>query len=206
MNLKSLKDIPTSFALAKKAMIACLAISCITIIVSFAWSFYIVKNFTEIAYIITEHGQVTLARNLNTSDLKMYRKPEVRNHIIMFHDLFWTIDQFNMNSRTEQSLHLIGNSGKQLYLTLKARGHYNAIKNQNLKQRVTMDSIRINMNSKPFRGAFFGKLHVRRTDQNKSRTENLRAKFIIQEVTRTNMNPHGLLIEKYDLTTSPIKN
>ncbi|QCX00658.1 hypothetical protein FGM00_11275 [Aggregatimonas sangjinii] len=202
MNLNSLKDIPTSFALAKKAIIMCFITTTLLVLGSLSWAFYVTKNFAETAYILTDHGQMALAKGLTSSEVDDYRLPEIKSHIYTFHRLFWNIDQFLVDRNMNIAMNLTGESGKQLYLTLKAKGHYTKIKTQNLIQNLQIDSVSVDANSKPYKAAVYGKLKVSRTDQQGRRTDRFTAYFDLHNVARTDLNPHGLLIENYDVSTS----
>lgn len=204
MDLKSLKDIPTSFSLAKRALIVCLIVSIMNTIAITAWAFYITNTFGETAYIITDSGQMALAKGLGDTEFADYREPEIKNHIKNFHQRFWNLDQFSIQNNMTSALHLIGNSGKQLYLSMKANGHFSKIRNQNLVQTLALDSIVLDTRVNPYRCGYYGKLKIRRTDQVKEKVEILSAVFDVHNVTRTDLNPHGLLIENYDVNTRPL--
>lgn len=204
MNLNSLKDIPTSFSLAKKAIVMCIAVSTVVCLGSLSWAFYVTTNFAETAYILTDNGQMALAKGISTADVEAFREPEIKNHINMFHHLFWDFDQYSLEHNMDRALHLIGNSGKELYLTLKAKGHFSKIKTQNLVQTLTIDSLKLNTTMSPAKAAVYGKLKIKRTDQYKEKTDQFTAFFDLHTVLRTDENPHGLLIENYDVQTTPI--
>ncbi|WP_340200096.1 hypothetical protein [Ascidiimonas sp. W6] len=204
MELKSLKDIPTSFALAKRAMIMSMVVAFTVVVGCLVFTYMSNESSRENAYILTDTGQLALAKGISRQELSTYREPEVKNHIESFHRLFWNIDQFSMQNDIERSLYLIGNSGKELYLSLKAKGHYTKIKTQNLVQAVFIDSVKINMDIVPYKAAVYGKLNIRRTDQRNEKTDNFTAFFDLLNVTRTDENPHGLLIENYDVSTQAV--
>ncbi len=205
MNLKSLKDIPTSFALAKKAMAISLITSLIITIGSLSWAFYVTRHFAETAYILTENGQMALAKGISSTDVDLYRSPEIKSHIYTFHRLFWNIDQFVQERNMNRALTMTGHSGKQLYLTLKAKGHFSKIKNQNLVQHLQIDSVQVDDRQKPYKAAVYGQLKISRTDQRNERIDKFTAFFDLHNVARTDDNPHGLLIENYDASTVEIE-
>ena len=205
MDLKSLKDIPTSFSLAKNALIGCVIICSICVIGAFSWTFYISNTFAETAFIISDSGQMALAKRIGAKQFADYREPELKNHIKNFHQRFWNLDQFSIQKNMTSALHLIGNSGKQLYLSMKANGHYSKIRNQNLVQTLKLDSITLDTRQIPYKCAYYGKLKIRRTDQVREKVDYFKAFFDVHNVTRTDLNPHGLLIEKYDVDTAPFR-
>lgn len=204
MDLKSIKDIPTSFSLAKRALVVCLVVSILNTIAIASWAFYITNTFGETAYIITESGQTALAKGISSSEFAHYREPEIKNHIKTFHQRFWNLDQFSIQKNMTSALHLIGNTGKQLYLSMKANGHFSKIRNQNLVQTLIADSVLFDTRVTPYKCAYYGKLKIKRTDQVKEKVELFSAFFDLHNVTRTDLNPHGLLIENYDVSTRPV--
>lgn len=205
MDLKSLRDIPTSFALAKRALVVCFSCTIILVVGSLSWAFYVTNHFAETAYILTESGQMALAKGISSAEVDLYRRPEIKSHIYHFHRLFWDVDQFVVERNMDQALNMTGQAGKQMYLTLKAKGHYNIIKAQNLIQNLRIDSVHISDNTIPYKGTVFGVLTVRRTDQkNNKREDSFKADFDLHNVARTDDNPHGLLIENYHVETKEI--
>ncbi len=205
MDLKALKDIPSSFSLAKRSLMICLIISLLVTGGSLYWSFMISKTFTETTFVLTEDGRAAFARRVTSSEVDSYRKPEIINHAKTFHKLFWEFDQFSYERKIGESLYLIGATGKQLYLSLKAQGHYSTIESQNLVQKLEIDSIKIDDKSVPYQGVLYGKLKVNRVYQKSESVDKMTATFDLHNVSRTEKNPHGLLIENYNVKTQVIK-
>ena len=204
MDLQSLKNIPASFALAKKALFYGLIVSLLMSTGSLVWAFVITKAIRNTAYILTEDGQAALIKGVSVNEIDVYRKPEILNHIRMFHKSFWEIDQFNFERRINKALYLSGRSGKQLYKTLQANGHLAKLVTENLTQKIEIDSIKVNDQVIPYEARLYGKLKVSRTDQKVESVNEFRAKFVLHNVARTNQNPHGLLIENYLLQSKPV--
>lgn len=199
MDLKSLKDIPASFALAKRALLFCLIIASVISIGSMVWAYFTTKNIKNTAFMISEDGQAALLHSVTSNTIDAYRKPEIINHIKMFHAYFWEVDQFDYERRIDNALQLAGESGRRLYQTLEASGHFANLKTENLVQKLEVDSINVNDKVSPYQAEFYGKLRVLRTDQRVESVNKLRASFVLYNVARTDRNPHGLLIENYYL-------
>lgn len=199
MDLKSLKDIPASFALAKRALLFCLLIAVIVSIGSLLWAYVTINTMKNTAFVITQQGQAALIHSASMSTIDAYRKPEIVNHIKMFHKYFWEIDQFNYERRIDNALYLAGESGKRLYQRLEASGHFANLKTENLIQKLEIDSIKVNDKVIPYQGEFYGKLRILRTDQKVESVNKLRATFVLYNVARIDRNPHGLLIENYSM-------
>lgn len=197
MDLKKLREIPSTYSLVKKALFLSFFITVIAIVSSGIWAVYVSKVFTKKIYVLTEKGQAAIANSMNTEDYENYRLPEIKNHIKVFHRLFFGYDQFSYDKNINEALYLIGNSGKQLYLSLKANGHFARIQSQNLVQKLDIDSIKVNDKEYPYHASVYGKLSVSRVDQNVSTKNLFYASFDLYNVARTENNPHGLLIENY---------
>ncbi|GAA0716315.1 conjugative transposon protein TraK [Aquimarina litoralis] len=204
MDLKSLKNIPASFALAKRALLYCLIISTLISIGSLVWAFVTTNNIKNTAFVLTKDGQAAMMQGISLNEVDEFRKPEIINHIKMFHESFWEIDQFNYKRRIDRALYLSGRSGKQLFKTLQANGHLAKLVTENLTQKIDIDSIKVNDKVTPYKAKFYGKLRVSRTDQKVESVNEFRANFVLHNVARTNENPHGLLIENYLLKSKPI--
>lgn len=204
MDLQSLKNIPASFALAKRALFYCLIVSMGISISSLIWAFITTNNLKNTAFVLTKEGQAAMMQGIALNEVDVYRKPEILNHIKMFHKAFWEIDQFNYERRINKALYLSGRSGKQLFKTLQANGHLAKIVTENLTQKIDIDSIKVNDKLTPYQAQLFGKLRVSRTDQKTESINEFRAKFVLHNVARTNKNPHGLLIENYLLQSKPV--
>ncbi|WP_405208503.1 hypothetical protein [Aquimarina sp. LLG6339-5] len=204
MDLKSLKNIPASFALAKRSLLYCLIICMLISTGSLVWAFVTTNNIKNTAFVLTKDGQAAMMQGISLNEVDVYRKPEIINHIKMFHKSFWEIDQFNYKRRIDRALYLSGRSGKQLFKTLQANGHLAKLVTENLTQKMDIDSIKINDKVTPYKATFYGKLRVSRTDQKIETVNEFKANFVLHNVARTNKNPHGLLIENYLLKSKPI--
>jgi len=199
MEFESLKNIPQNFKILKLALFITLAVSLVTTVGALFWSYSVIKEYRSTAYVLTEDGRAVLARGYGKTDMSRLRKPEIINHIKVFHKLFFEIDQFNHEERTDQALYLIGNSGKDMYKTFTAKRYYSNLSSNNLSNKLIVDSIVVEERSTPYLGAFYGKIIVKRTDQELENVQNIFATFEIHNVNRTLENPHGLLIENYNI-------
>ncbi|SHJ40968.1 hypothetical protein [Aquimarina spongiae] len=204
MDLQTLKNIPASFALAKRSLLYCLLVSIIISVSSLVWAFVTTNTIKNTAFVLTKDGQAAMMKGISLTEVDEFRNPEIKNHIKMFHEGFWEIDQFNYERRINKALYLSGRSGKQLYQTLQANGHLAKIVSQNLTQSIEIDSIKINDKITPYQAKLYGKLRVSRTDQKAETVNDFKAQFVLHNVSRTDQNPHGLLIENYLLQSKPV--
>jgi type IV secretory pathway TrbF-like protein len=204
MDLQSLKNIPTSFAIAKRALFFCGIITLTVSLGSLLWAYFATLNIKNTAYVLTKDGQAALINIIPENEIDTYRLPEIKHHIKMFHLDFWEIDQFSYERKIDKALYLSGDSGKKLYKTLLANGHFAKISTENLAQKIEIDSISVNDKIYPYQASIYAKLKVLRTDQKTESINSFYAHFVLYNVSRTNENPHGLLIENYQLELTPI--
>jgi conjugative transposon TraK protein len=198
MDLRKIKNIPSSFELAKRSLLVVGIFCAITVASAFGWAYYTTSKLQSRIFVLSKDGGAIMAKGLDTSDLLDYRRPEIKSHVRTFHNLFWTYDQYNYNQRLDKSFQLIGNSGKQLYLRLKAEGHYTKLVNQNLEQKLTIDSVLVDDKSYPYRSVVYGSLLLTRGDQDTRANNRFVSSCVLYNVGRTEKNPHGLLIKNYN--------
>jgi len=196
MELKSLKEIPATFSVVKMSLFICLAVSLLVSMGSLFWSYKLSSENLNTTYVITGDGKAIMLSKAN-SEVDQNRLPEIINHVKEFHKLYFEIDQYNYEQRISKALHLIGNSGRDMYLTMKGKGFYSNIIANNLKHELEIDSVLINHKTTPYKGQFYGKVIVKRTDQKMQNTKEVFSYFELHNVARTKENPHGLVIENY---------
>jgi len=197
MELDSLKNIPKTFNFIKTALFASFVLCILLSAGSMFMSYQISNKYINTTYLLTNDGKAVLINSINKYEVDQHRKPEIINHIKKFHKLFFEIDQFNYEQRIDKSLNLIGNSGKEIYLTRKHGGKYAELVSNNHEHYVQIDSIKVDDSNHPYTGQFYGKVIIRRTDGELKRVNKLSASFILKNVARSENNPHGLLIENY---------
>ena len=132
---------------------------------------------------------------------------EARDHVKTFHHLFFTLhpDEKVIQSNLSKSLYLADATAKEQYDNLQERGYYANIIAGNISQELVSDSIEINTNVYPFYFRFQGKQRIIRPTTIVVRS--LVTEGYLRNVSRSDNNPHGFLIEKWrtlenkDLTT-----
>ena len=122
---------------------------------------------------------------------------EARDHIKMFHHYFFTLDPDDkvIQSHLSQALYLADGSAKQQYDNLKENSYYNNIISGNISQAIETDSIYVDINQYPFYFRFYGKEKITRPAS--IITRSLVTEGYLRNVSRSDNNPHGFLIEKW---------
>jgi conjugative transposon TraK protein len=123
---------------------------------------------------------------------------EARDHVKMFHLFFFTLDPDEkvIEANITKALYLADVSAKRQYDNLKESRYYSNVISANISQEITADSIRIDINQYPFYFRYYGKQKLIRTSSIVTRS--LVSEGFLRSVSRSDHNPHGFLIEKWN--------
>ncbi len=123
---------------------------------------------------------------------------EARDHVKTFHKFFFTLDPDDKVIKTNitKALYLADESAKRIYDDLKENGFYSGIISGNISQTIHIDSISIDVKDYPYRFKCFAKQSIIRTTSILKR--NLITEGSLRNVSRSDNNPHGFLIEKFN--------
>ena len=127
---------------------------------------------------------------------------EARDHVRTFHWLFFTLDPDEkvVNDNLGQALYLADGSAKRVYETLKESGYYAGVISANISERITVDSIRLDMTGYPFYFRLYGSETITRTTS--IVTRELVTEGYLRQVSRSDNNPHGFLIERWTILSN----
>ena len=122
---------------------------------------------------------------------------EATDHVKMFHHFFFTLDPDDkvIQANIAKALYLADASAKQQYDNLRENGYYSNLISGNISQEMQMDSITINTNVYPFYFRYQGKQRIIRPMT--IVTRNLVTEGFLRNVSRSDNNSHGFLIEKW---------
>jgi len=168
---------------------ACVAICTFTIYKSYE----IVTNTQERIYILS-NGKALEAWS---ADRKDNIPVEIRDHVKMFHHYFFTLDPDDkvIEANVTKALYLADASAKRQYDDLKESRYYSNIISGNISQEIQVDSVQIDVSGYPFYFKCFAKQRLIRTTSVVTRS--LISEGIVRNVSRSDNNPHGFLIERW---------
>ncbi|MBN8836131.1 MAG: conjugative transposon protein TraK [Sphingobacteriia bacterium] len=180
-------------------LLACLTVAGITIVKS-----YQLSSQSQQKVFILANGK---ALEAYAADRKDNIPVEARDHVKMFHHYFFTLDPDDkvIQSNITQALYLADASAKQQYDNLKENGYYTNLIAGNISQEIEVDSITINTDVYPFYFRYKGREKIIRPTTIVTRL--LITEGYLRNVSRSDNNAHGFLIEKWrtlentDLTT-----
>ena len=123
---------------------------------------------------------------------------EAKDHVRMFHHHFFTLDPDDrvIQSNITKALYLADASAKRQYDNLKENRYYSNVISGNISQEIAFDSIRISIDQYPFYFKCYAKQKLIRTTSIVTRL--LVTEGYLRNVSRSDNNPHGFLIEKWN--------
>jgi len=132
------------------------------------------------------------------SDRKDNMPVEARDHITAFHRDFFTLDPDErvIQANITKALYLADGSAKRLYDNLKESGYYANIISGNISQEITVDSIALDTRTYPFYFRCFATQKIIRATS--IVTRDLITEGWLRNTSRSDNNPHGFLIERWN--------
>lgn len=190
-----MKNIDTAFRQLRIFSIAvitmCSLLSAYTVYKSFA----AVRNADSRIYVLAG-GQVMKA---NLSSRTENLAVEIRDHVKNFHRLFFTLDpdEKAIKRNISQAFYLADGSAKQLYDDLQENGFYTGVISGNISQRISIDSVEVDVSSQPYTFKCSATQKIIRSTNTLERK--LLTSGTIREVSRSDNNPHGFLIQQWKI-------
>jgi conjugative transposon TraK protein len=143
---------------------------------------------------ILANGKVLEAYSSNRKD---NIPVEIRDHVRMFHHYFFTLDPDEkvIQSNITKALYLADASAKKQYDNLKENSYYSNIMAGNISQEIDVDSVYVDIDRYPFYFRCYGTQKIIRPTTIVNRS--LITEGFMRNVSRSDNNPHGFLIEKW---------
>lgn len=127
---------------------------------------------------------------------------EARDHIRMFHHYFFTLDPDEkvIETNISKALYLADESARNQYNGLKEKSYYNNLISGNISQQVRVDSVQLDMKQYPY---YFKCFAIQQFVRSTSTINKLLiTQGYLRNVSRSDNNPHGFLIEKWETLTN----
>lgn len=191
---QQLKNIDTAFKYIRLFSIAliagCISLSCYAIYKCFA----IVRETQARIYILA-NGKAIEAFSAERKD---NIPVEARDHVRMFHYYFFTLhpDDKVIQANITKALYLADATAKKQYDNLRENSYYANIISGNVSQEIKIDSIRIDTDQYPF---YFKCNAIQKIIRATTIvTRSLVTEGYLRNVQRSDNNPHGFLIERWN--------
>lgn len=191
---KKMKNIDTAFrhvrGFTMLVIVGCVLTCCFALNKSFS----LVSQMQSKVYILA-NGK---ALEAYASERKDNIPVEARDHVKTFHVLFFTLDPDEkvIQSNVTKALYLADGTAKRAYDDLKENGYFSGLISGNVNQTITVDSVAVDINDYPYRFRCYATQQIIRPTS--ITTRNLLTEGALRNVSRSDNNPHGFLIERWN--------
>ncbi len=190
---KKMKNIDTAFRHIRSftlvIIIGCVLICCFALYKSFS----LVSQMQSKIYILA-NGK---ALEAYASERKDNIPIEAKDHVKTFHKLFFTLDPDDkaLTANITKALYLADGSAKRAYDDLKENGYYAGLISGNVNQTIVVDSVAVDINEYPYKFRCYATQSIVRPTS--ITTRSLVTDGALRNVSRSDNNPHGFLIERW---------
>lgn len=196
-SIKYLDNIRTSFSRMKTVTVTVAVCCAVVSLGSVFMSYRFAEAQKEQPIYVLDNGSVLQALRSNNM---AQRDEECKEHLTRFHELFFNVspNTETTNKNTAAALALADKSAYDYFSDLKEKQFYMRLVQNNASQQIIVDSIRLNMDSKPYRAAvFLSRYYNRPSGITKYR---MVTTCDLAESQRSSTNPHGLTIQRFAVT------
>lgn len=190
------RNIDTAFKHIKTFSIFLILANVLTICFCIYKSYDIVNEAQNRVYILY-NGKVL---ETFASDRKSNLPVELRDHIQTFHQYFFNLSPEDkaIQATVSKALYLADESAKKQYDNLRESGYYNNLISANISQDIEVDSTRLDIDQYPYTFTCYATQKLVRASS--TVTRKLITQGRIRDIkTQTNNNPHGFLIQQWEI-------
>jgi conjugative transposon TraK protein len=193
MIFKKMQNIDTAFKHVRTFTMLVMLV-CMAIVIYSIYSSQVIATKAQQQIYILANGKVLEAF---AAERKDNIPVEARDHVATFHYWFFTLDPDDkvITTNISKALYLADRSAKEQYDNLKENNYFSNLITGNISQEVTVDSVQIDINRYPFYFKCFAAQRIIRPSTIVTRS--LITEGHLRNVSRSDNNPHGFLIEKW---------
>ena len=162
----------------------------------FTSSMRLVERSRQKIYVLDNGKSLLLALR---EDISENRTAEAKDHVKRFHELFFTMepDKQYIENNAREALYLADASAMKQYQSYKENNVYNQVIASDISMTLMTDSIKVDFSTYPYRFSFYGKQKIVRKSNITIR--NLETSGQLRNISRTDNNPHGFLMEDWSI-------
>lgn len=194
INFRTLSNIEKTFRFSKTMALVAVICSFLFSGTVVVLSYIKIERERQKIYVLDQDKSLILALQ---QDLKQNRPVEARDHVRMFHELFFTLapDNAAIRSNVQRAFELADKTAYNYYKDLLEAGYYNRIVRSNIFQRIEIDSIVCNFDQYPYEAIAYCQQVINR--ESNSARRSLVTTCQLVNVMRSDNNPHGFLLQNF---------
>lgn len=197
--ITNMNNIETGFKKLKLFLILFFASSTVVTVYAIYSSYAYAQKQNEKIYVLDQGKSLVLALQ---SDRVANKAIEAKDHINRFHELFFTLSpsanaiKYNIG----KALQLANKNVYTYYKDLQESGYLNRIISSSISQNIEIDSISLDMNVYPYKAVTYARQYILR--ESVITEKNLVTRCDLVDISRSDDNPHGLMIEKFEVVNN----
>ena len=191
--LQSLSNMDKVFRQSRILTIVCVIGMVVVSLTSVSYVYSAQRQQSQIVYALIGDNAVSLS----AVDVLENRPVEANNHVELFHRRLFGLDPDRevIDRNLNAALSMADNSVQALVDAYEEDGYYRGLISSNMSQSITADSIYVDMATEPYYFRYTGELTITRPSS--IATRSLISEGYFRNVQRSQLNPHGFLIEGY---------
>lgn len=191
---RQLRNIETAFRHLRTFSLLFLVACAVVSIYAIFTAYRMVSEERERIYILSNGKALEAFSEGRTENLPV----ELRNHIGNFHRHFFSLDPDEkvIQANMAKAFNLADISAKRAHDNLREQGFYANIISANISTRIEIDSISLQTDRTPYRFTCHATQTIIRSTSTVRR--HLITKGEIRNVSRSDNNPHGFLIQRWE--------
>ena len=192
-------NIESGFRKTKILAVSAIAAACLLAGFTVYRSLAFAQSARDNIYVVDSGGAATAARAAPSGAEKDL---EVQDHLVRFHELMFNLSPSSeaIRRNIDRALVMSDRSAYDYWMDMSERGFYQRLVSANISQQIVVDSVRTDLSVYPYEAETFGKLYLLR-ESNITAYEFESACRLV-DVERSQSNPHGLMIEKFNVRRS----
>ena len=191
---KPTQNIDTAFRAMRVFMLVVVAGSLVVCVYALYQNAALAARMQDRVYVLSNGHAVEVFSTSRKENIGV----EAKDHVRRFHELFFSLDpdEKAIAATIKKALYLSDGSAKKQYDDLLETGYIGGIISGNVSQRITVDSVQVNTVTEPYFFRCYATLTITRSTS--IVTRNLITQGYLRSVARSEHNPHGFLIEKWE--------
>ena len=178
-------------------------ISTVTVIFSFLFAtvagimaFSYAEKQRQKIYVLDQGKSLLLALQ---TDAIMNKELEIKDHVSRFHELMFTLSpqKQSIQENLDRAFNLSDRSAYEYSQDLAEKGYYSRLISANISQQMIVDSVKFEDDSYPYKIRTYARQYVIR--ESSMSEYSFVSTCQITNIGRSDVNPHGLLIEKFNV-------
>ncbi|HLV62839.1 conjugative transposon protein TraK [Galbibacter sp.] len=190
---QKLKDKDNAYKEIRRISIIAICASAIIGIVAQGFNYAKLKQVQNQIYVLADGKVMQAYASSRAANIPVEAKDHIRN----FHFYFFNLDpdDTQIKKNIGKALYLADNSVKKAHDNLIQQGFYTQVISSNTSQRITIDSIALNLDKQPYKFKCFAIQELIQTSGTVTRT--LITAGQLKTISRSEKNAHGFLIENW---------